>query len=362
VKARASKGALLLSPPQAGEGVKLGLMPIVSSTEPNLATLRRRALFVVGIGYAVVLAVILAQWQMALIGGITAMVLSFSDDDGALASRLALLAIVAAAGVAGGIVGHLVGVSALFWPLFLAAAFAAGWLYRGARAPQLGARVFAIALSIIAGAPTMTEGQLALLASVVAVCALARVIDHLLFGPLPGDAAARSPGAPSTTVQWLTFARVYAACATVGFAVGYAIAPTRAIWVSITTLVVMQPDDARNYRRIVERVAGTAVGVLVAFALTLVLHRPDQLAAAMVVVAALLPHPPHWRYWLHTALIALLVLLAYAAATAAGADHDSMTTLFVARLADVSFGAILALIGTAVAFPPWRKGEKETPS
>jgi hypothetical protein len=347
--------------PHAGEGVKLGRMPLLWNSRPNLVTLRRRALFVIAIGYAVVLAVVLAQWQMALVGGMAAMVLSFSDDDGPLASRLGMMATATVGAIAGGIVGQIVGVSALFWPLFLVAAFAAGWLYRGARRPQLGARVFAISLSIIAGAPTLTAGELELLASVLAVCTLARVIDHLLFGPLPGDAGARSPGAPSSTAQWLTFALVYAACATVGFAIGFAIAPARAIWVSITTLVVMQPDDAGNYRRILERVAGTVVGVLAAFVLTLVLRTPDELAAAMVVVAALLPHPLRRRYWLQTALIALLVLLAYAAATAAGSDHDSMTTLFVARLADVSLGAILALIGTAIAFPPWRKGGKETP-
>jgi hypothetical protein len=332
-------------------------MPLVSSIEPNLVTVRRTALFVVAIGYAVVLAAVLAQWQMALIGGITGMLLSFADDDGALSSRLAMLAMVTAAGLAGGVLGHFVGVSVLFWPLFLAAAFAPGWLYRTSRRQMLAGRVFAIALSIIAGAPTMAAGQIELLASVVAVCVLARVIDHLLFGPLPRDPAVRSPGAPSTSTQWLTFALVYAACATLGFAIGYAIEPTRAIWVSITTLVVMQPDDARNYRRILERVAGTAVGVLAAFALTQALPTPDELAAAMVVVAALLPHQLGRRYWFFTALIALLVLLAYAAATAAGTDHDSMTTLFVARLADVTLGAILALIGTAIVFPPWRKGE-----
>jgi Fusaric acid resistance protein-like len=329
--------AATILPPNAGLGVKLDVMPLVLSIEPNLVTARRTALFVVAIGYAVLLAVILAQWQMAPIGGITGMVLSFADDDGGLGSRLAMLAMVTAA-------------------------FAAGWLYRASRREMLAGRVFAIALSIIAGVPTMAVGQLELLASVVAVCAVARVIDHLVFGPLPRDPAVRSPGAPSTTApstsrQWLTFALVYAACATLGFAIGYAIAPARAIWVSITTLVVMQPDDARNYRRILERVAGTAVGVLAAFALTLVLPRPDELAAAMVVVAALLPHQLGRRYWLFTALIALLVLLAYAAATAAGTDHDSMTTLFVARLADVSLGAILALIGTTIVFPPWRKGE-----
>jgi hypothetical protein len=319
--------------------------------------MRRTALFVVTIGYAVMLAVVLAQWRMALVGGMTGMELSFSDDDGPLASRLAMLAMVATAAVAGGLVGHLVGLSPLFWPLFGAAAFAAGWLYRAARGPQIAARVFAIAFSIIAGVPMLTEGTLGLIASIAAVCALARVIDHLLFGPLPRDAAARSPGAPTSDGVWLTFALVYAACATIGFAIGLAIAPTRAIWVSITTLVVMQPDDGRNYRRILERVAGTVAGVLAAFAATLVLHTPGELAAAMIVVAALLPHQLRRRYWLHTALIALVALLAYAVATAAGSDRDSMAALFVERLVDVAVGAGLALIGTAIAFPPWRQGE-----
>ena len=104
------------------------------------------------------------------------------------------------------------------------------------------------------------RGELALLASVVAFCVLARLIDHFLFGPLPRAAAvavARCAVDHSTERTWVTFAFIYAVCATLGFAIGFAIAPTRAIWVSITTLVVMQPDDARNYRRILERVAGT---------------------------------------------------------------------------------------------------------
>ena len=48
---------------------------------------------------------------------------------------------------------------------------------------------------------------------------------------------------------------------------------------------------------------------------------------------------------------ALLVLLAYALGAAAGGGNGNMSTLFVERLTDVSLGAILALIGTAVAFP-----------
>jgi hypothetical protein len=57
------------------------------------------------------------------------------------------------------------------------------------------------------------------------------------------------------------------------------------------------------------------------------------------------------------ALIALLVLLAYDLATAAGSGN--LSALFVERLTDVSLGAILALIGTAVAFPHRVDGDSD---
>jgi hypothetical protein len=59
--------------------------------------LRRTALFVVDIGFAVIAAAVLAEWRIALVGGITAMALSFADDDGPLSARLAMLAMVTAA-------------------------------------------------------------------------------------------------------------------------------------------------------------------------------------------------------------------------------------------------------------------------
>ena len=42
--------------------------------------------------------------------------------------------------------------------------------------------------------------------------------------------------------------------ATLGLWLGLKLDPQHAIWVVITTLVVMQPDDRSNYRRILERV------------------------------------------------------------------------------------------------------------
>ena len=280
-----------------------------------------------------------------------------------------MLALVIAGMAAGGIAGLLLGISSkLFWPLFLAAAFAAGWLYRAQRGPQLAARVFAIAFSIIAGLPTVTGSEIELMGGVVAACVVSRAVDHLLFGPLPRDAGA-PPAGPVTTAQWLQFALAYAAAAGLGLWIGMTLDPTRAIWVSTTTLVVMQADAGANYRRVVGRIVGTFAGVIAALVLTMVLRTTAELCAAMVSVAAFLPHYLRTRYWLHSALIALLVLLAYDLATAAGSGTENMSMLFIERLADVSLGAILALIGTAVAFPHRADaidggadgGEKESP-
>jgi hypothetical protein len=327
-------------------------MIALSSVGLDRPKLRRTALFVVNIGFPVIAATALAEWRMVLAGAMIAMVASFADDDGPLSARLAMLALVTAGMAAGGIAGHLLGgYFPLFWPLFLAAAFAAGWLYRAPRGPQLAARVFAIALSIVPGLSQVTASELELIAATVAVCALSRAIDHLLFGPLPRAAGGAPPAGPTTSAQPLRFALAYCAVAGLGLWIGLTLDPVRAIWVSTTTLVVMEPDAGANYRRVIGRILGTVAGVIAALALTAVLRTPAALCAAMVAVAAFLPHYVQTRYWLHSALIAVLVLLAYDLTTTAGSGNVNVSSLFVERLADVSLGAILALIGTAIAFP-----------
>jgi uncharacterized membrane protein YccC len=116
----------------------------------------------------------------------------------------------------------------------------------------------------------------------------------------------------------------------------------------VTTLVVMQPDARASYRRIVERVVGTFLGVVAAWVITMLLHSALVLCIVIVLLAPLIPHHLAHRYWLHTALIALMVLLAYDLTLLGTRD---IAALLTERLEDILLGCAIALFGTAAAFP-----------
>ena len=129
------------------------------------------------------------------------------------------------------------------------------------------------------------------------IVVVARVADHLLAGPLKQQ---RGGGGGAPTGGWTRFALAYAGAATASLWLGVHIDPERALWVVVTTLVVMQSDARLSYVRIVHRIAGTVAGVVAAFALTSVLQEPWIIAAAALVLAPLIPHHLQHRYWLHT--------------------------------------------------------------
>jgi hypothetical protein len=330
-------------------------MYMLSSTDLIQSRAFRRALlFVIGIGAPALAAIWLRESNGLLLGVITALMFGFADDEGSLARRLTALGRSAAGMAIGGAVGHLLGgYGPLFWLLFVGAAFGAAWLNRSGKTAHIGARLAVMALAITAGSPELTRTEVLFVIGALALAVLARLADHAAFGPLPPSSIPLPPrAAPENDILWLRYAAAYAAAAAVGLWLGLMIDPHHAIWVAITTLVVMQPDDRRNYRRIVERVLGTALGVVVAYVLTRYVLTMPLIVVALLVTAAVMPHHIPIRYWLHTAAIALLVLLAYNLASHASvfaARPDP--TLFSERLVDVFVGSLLALLGTVAAFP-----------
>lgn len=315
--------------------------------------LRRAILFLVGIGAPLCAGVAMQEPAGALLGGITGMILSFADDEGRLLRRLKVLGFVAVGVGLGAGAGLLLrGFPWPVWLLFAAATFASGYFLGIGKAPALAARFGAMALVVTSGAPSFQPAEIYFAIGTLAVVFMARVTDHMLGGPLPQQAG-RPRRIPSG--GWIRFALAYAAAATASLALGVAIDPSRVLWVVVTTLVVMQPDARASYVLIVQRIAGTVLGVVAAFAISSVVGSPWAIAVVALIVAPLIPHHLHHRYWLHTALIALLILLAY---DLAASDPRILRSLFTERLQDVLLGGGLALIGTLAAFPRNPPGER----
>jgi len=314
----------------------------------DAAALRRSLLFLAAIGGPLCAGVAASSPAGGLLGAVTGLILSFADDEGALARRFAILALNVAALGLGGAAGILLhGFPWPVWVLFVALTFGAGQALRFGKGPAMATRHCAMALVVTSGGPQFTLALLwyPLLALLIVV--VARVADHLLAGPLKQQ---RGGGGGAPTGGWTRFALAYAGAATASLWLGVHIDPERALWVVVTTLVVMQSDARLSYVRIVHRIAGTVAGVVAAFALTSVLQEPWVIAAAALVLAPLIPHHLQHRYWLHTALIAVVILLAYHLATS---DPRILRGLMTERLQDVLLGAGLALIGTLLAFPRW---------
>jgi hypothetical protein len=322
--------------------------PVLDGSSVTTAHVRRGLLFLVNIGVPVVIGVARGQPVGALLGAVIGMLLAFADHDGELLGRLRLLAFDAAVIAAAGVVGWFCRDSAgAMWAVFVAITLSVGMAARGGREPLICGRHGAMAFTVAATIPEFQAYQLWYLAGALALNAVSRIVDHLVAGPLPLQPAARLQ-VPSAQSGWLRFALAYSGAAVVALWIGKTLDPVHTIWVVVTTLVVMQPDARASYRRIIERVLGTFLGVVAAWIITMLFHSAIVLCVVIVLVAPVIPHHLARRYWLHTALIALMVLLAYDL-TLLGTH--GIAALLTERLEDILLGCAIALFGTAAAFP-----------
>ena len=237
--------------------------------------------------------------------------LAFADNDKDLPRRLRLV-IADGAGIGlGAAAGFFVRNAAFaLWPLFVVVAFATGLSARRGRETLIVARNAAMAFAVGGTMPAFDLQEIWFPLGVLAVVIVARVIDHGLFGPLPLVIVAPTQK-PSGHGGWLRFACAYALASTMGMWIGSSLDPTHRFWIVITTLLVMLPDANASYRRIVERITGTFLGVVAAWAITVGSDSMMLISLAILIVAPFIPHHIGNRYWLHTALIALVVMLAY---------------------------------------------------
>jgi hypothetical protein len=319
----------------------------------DITLIRRGALFFVAIGVPVIFAVFRDDPQAAQLGAVLGLTLAFADNDKDLPRRLRLV-IADGAGIGlGAAAGFLVHNTAFaLWPLFVIVTFATGLSARRGRETLIVARNAAMAFAVGGTMPAFDLQQIWYPLGVLALIVVARVIDHGLFGPLPLVIVAPTQK-PSGQGGWLRFACAYALASTMGMWIGTSLDPTHRFWIVITTLLVMLPDANASYRRIVERIAGTFLGVVAAWAITVGTDSTMLVSVAILLLAPFIPHHIGERYWLHTALIALTVMLAYdlTELSAQLPSAETMAGLLMERMRDILLGCAMALIGTVAAFP-----------
>lgn len=152
----------------------------------NKSSLRRGALFLIGIAGPALAGVVLHQSAAAVVAAVFGLLLSFSDQDGPLSGRYRILFLSAAGLIAGAVAGYLLrDYHVAFWIVFVAGAFAAGLANRYGRIPAMAARHACMALSVGFGVPVVQTMELLFCAGTLALVVIARGVDHLLFGHLP---------------------------------------------------------------------------------------------------------------------------------------------------------------------------------
>jgi hypothetical protein len=287
--------------------------------------------------------------------------LTLADTEGPLVHRFAMLSWsacwIALAGVASILLQDILWLFALAFALLTLLAGLAAW----AGPPFLQASRFGLIVGLLlTNVRGVGVGQFLILwTAAVSLVALLRALENLL-------APDRNTGDFATLRQaWFKlraarpllwrFASSYVAVASLAWTLGRLIDQIHPTWLTVSTLVVMWPDVARSYQRIVQRVFGTLTGGLTSLVLISLLPNPLVLSAVALAMAFFLPHFVRRNYWLHSALVVVFVMVALDVSA-----HSEFTPRVVAeRIGDVLLGCAFAMLGTVLAFGrSWRRARR----
>lgn len=132
-----------------------------------------------------------------------------------------------------------------------------------------------------------------------------------------------------------------------GYALLHWIHPQQGYWILLTTLFVCRPSYGATRLRLVQRVAGTLIGLMLGWALITLFPDPllQSLFAVLAGVAFFINRVD--RYTLATAAMTLLVMLCFNQISDAYA-------LFWPRLVDTALGTLIAGLAVFFVLPDWQ--------
>lgn len=133
----------------------------------------------------------------------------------------------------------------------------------------------------------------------------------------------------------------------VGYGVLQWIHPAQGYWILLTTLFVCQPNYGATRRKLVQRVAGTVIGLVIGWALFDLFPSQEVQALFAVVAGVAFFATRTTRYTTATAVITLLVLFCF---NQTGNGYG----LFVPRLVDTLIGGLIAGLAVLLILPDWQ--------
>ncbi len=133
----------------------------------------------------------------------------------------------------------------------------------------------------------------------------------------------------------------------VGYGVMRLIHPVQGYWILLTTLFVCQQTYGETISRMGQRVAGTALGVVAAWALLALFPQPLVQAVLAVAAGMLFFATRATRYLLATALMTVLVFMCFNQVGDGG-------LLLLPRLVDTAIGSVIAGLAVLLVLPHWQ--------
>jgi len=133
-----------------------------------------------------------------------------------------------------------------------------------------------------------------------------------------------------------------------GYVAMQLIDPVHGYWIPLATLFVCQPTYGATVTRVSQRIAGTAIGLVVGWALLRLFPSLPLQALFAVAAGVLFFITRTTRYLTATAAITLLVLMCFNQAT------GEAYTLILPRLFDTLIGSAIATVAMMVVLPDWQ--------
>lgn len=290
----------------------------------------------------------------ALVCAAFANLLIFMDQAGPLPERLAVIGFGALAAGLAAALGHLVsGSEAAIVAGTLAIAVAAGLIHSTLPGLEMAPRQALICFVACAYVPQIGPQALRAAAVGAALALAGAIVDSLLRRHVTGPALREAR--ETATFPGLRFGLCYGLAAAAGLLLAGTLGADRPYWVTITTLVVMQPDRWASALRAAQRFAGTMAGVVLAFVIAVA---AEPLGGTGVLIVPILLLPFLWPLGFarnHAVGVAILSTWILLLLDIAWGAPDLARVLFLPRLVDTALGCMLAVAGTAAAHLSFRR-------